>query len=122
GLSPFVSEFLVIVGSWQYAEWVAAVAVTGIIWAALYILLMYQRTMTGPVRPEVAGMSDLTTREVVALGPVLVLILGPGLCPQPLLGVINPAVEDTVVCVAGASAGAAAEPADGATAEEGDNC
>ncbi|MDP9820705.1 NADH-quinone oxidoreductase subunit M [Nocardioides massiliensis] len=121
GLSPFVSEFLVIVGSWQYAIWVAVIAVTGIIWAALYILLMYQRTMTGPTRPEVAGMSDLKVREIVALAPVLVLILGLGLFPKPLLDVINPAVEDTLVFVDGASVEPVATAVDDATAEEGDN-
>lgn len=103
GLSPFVSEFLVLVGSWQYAPWVAIVGVSGIVLAALYILLMYQRTMTGPTRPEVAEMGDLKVREVVALAPVLVLILGLGLFPKPLLSVINPAVEDTLVFVDGNS-------------------
>jgi NADH-quinone oxidoreductase subunit M len=96
GLSPFVSEFLVIVGAFAHSEVAAAFAVTGIVLAAIYILLMYQRTMTGPTRPEVAGMRDLGTREVVALAPVLLLILVLGFFPKPLLSVINPSVDHTM--------------------------
>ena len=59
GLSPFVSEFLVMVGGVRPQLVVAAFAVFGIVLAALYILLMYQRTMTGPVRPGLEAMVDL---------------------------------------------------------------
>jgi len=96
GLSPFVSEFLVIVGTFSYSAVAVAFAVIGIVLAAIYILLMYQRTMTGPTRPEVVGMRDLGTREVVALAPVLVLIVGLGFFPKPLLSVINPSVDHTM--------------------------
>lgn len=99
GLSPFVSEFLVIVGAFGYSEVAAAFAVIGIVLAAIYILLMYQRTMTGPTRTEVAGMRDLGTREVVALAPVLLLIVALGFFPKPLLDVINPAVDHTLTQV-----------------------
>jgi NADH-quinone oxidoreductase subunit M len=96
GLSPFVSEFLVIVGAFSHSEVAAAFAVSGIVLAAIYILLMYQRTMTGPTRDEVSGMRDLGTREVVALAPVLVLIVALGFFPKPLLSVINPSVDHTM--------------------------
>ncbi|WP_435742935.1 NADH-quinone oxidoreductase subunit M [Nocardioides sp. SYSU DS0663] len=48
GLSTFVSEFLVIVAAFEHAWWVGAIAVTGIVLAAIYVLWMYQRVMTGP--------------------------------------------------------------------------
>ena len=96
GLSPFVSEFLVLVGTFSYSVWFAVFAVLGIVLAALYILLMYQRTMTGPTRPEVVGMPDLNLREISALAPLLLLIVVLGFYPKPLLSVINPAVEDTL--------------------------
>jgi NADH-quinone oxidoreductase subunit M len=96
GLSPFVSEFLVIVGAFAHSEVAAAFAVSGIVLAAIYILLMYQRTMTGPTREEVRGMPDLGTREIVALAPVLVLIVVLGFFPKPLLSVINPSVDHTM--------------------------
>lgn len=99
GLSPFVSEFLVIVGAFAHSKVVAAFAVTGIVWAAIYILLMYQRTMTGPTREEVAGMKDLKTREVLALAPLVLLIVVLGFFPKPLLSVINPSVDHTMTRV-----------------------
>ena len=96
GLSPFVSEFLVIVGAFSYSHVAAAFAVSGIVLAAIYILFMYQRTMTGPTRDEVAGFADLGTREVAALAPVLLLIVILGFFPKPLLSVINPSVDHTL--------------------------
>ncbi len=96
GLSPFVSEFLVLVGTFVHNWWYAAFAVLGIVLAALYILLMYQRTMTGPVRPELAGIKDLNLREVSALAPLVLLIVLLGFYPRPLTALINPAVGHTL--------------------------
>jgi NADH-quinone oxidoreductase subunit M len=96
GLSPFVSEFLVLLGAFTHNWWYAAFAVLGIVLSAVYILLMYQRTMTGPTRPEVAGFKDLGAREVTALAPLLVLIVLLGFYPRPLTSIINPAVRDTL--------------------------
>ena len=56
GLAPFVSEFLVLVGTFTRYPVVGVIAVLGIVLAALYILLMYQRTMTGPVARRGRGM------------------------------------------------------------------
>jgi NADH-quinone oxidoreductase subunit M len=99
GLSPFVSEFLVIVGAFSHSPVTAAFAVIGIVLVAIYILWMYQRTMTGPTRAEVIGMRDLGTREVVSLAPVLLLIVVLGFFPKPLLSIINPAVDHTMAQV-----------------------
>ncbi len=96
GLSPFVSELLVMVGAFVHSPWAAAFAVPGIVLAAIYILWMYQRTMTGPVREGVVGMRDLNVREIAALAPLLVLIVVLGFYPKPLLDVINPAVDHTM--------------------------
>jgi NADH-quinone oxidoreductase subunit M len=96
GLSPFVSEFLVLVGTFTYNWWYAVFAVLGIVLAALYILLMYQRTMTGPVRPELAGLTDLNRREIGALAPLLLLIVLLGFFPKPLLSVIDHGVGSTL--------------------------
>ncbi|UYM03689.1 NADH-quinone oxidoreductase subunit M [Solicola gregarius] len=96
GLSPFVSEFLVLAGTFTHSIAAAVVATLGIVLAALYILLMYQRTMTGPLRDDNAGVTDLRPRELAALAPAVVLIIGLGFFPQPLLDVINPAVSDTL--------------------------
>jgi NADH-quinone oxidoreductase subunit M len=116
GLSPFVSEFLVMLGAFTHNFWYAVFAVLGIVLAALYILLMYQRTMTGPPRPENAAIRDLGVREVTALAPLLVLIVLLGFYPKPLTSIVNPAVADTLQQV-GAKDPAPAVPA-AAPAEE----
>ena len=99
GLSTFVSEFLVLVGTFSRYKVAASFATAGIILAAIYILWMYQRTMTGPVREEVAAMPDLRARELWAVGPLIALIIALGVYPKPVLDVINPAVHQTLVQV-----------------------
>jgi NADH-quinone oxidoreductase subunit M len=96
GLSSFISEFLVLVGTFSRYPVAAVVATFGIVLAALYILLMYQRTMTGPVREGVEKFSDLKTREVIALSPLVAVIIALGFVPQPVMNVINPAIERTM--------------------------
>ncbi|MCA1824567.1 MAG: NADH-quinone oxidoreductase subunit M [Mycobacteriales bacterium] len=98
GLNGFVSEFLVLVGTFLRHRVLAALATTGIILAALYILLAYQRTMTGPITNDAnRGMADLSTREKVVIAPVLALIVLLGIYPKPLLDVITPAVDRNVL-------------------------
>jgi NADH-quinone oxidoreductase subunit M len=99
GLSPFVSEFLVLVGTFVYNFWYAIFAVLAIVLAAMYILWMYQRTMTGPARPELAGIKDLNVREIAALAPLVALIVLLGFYPKPLTAIINPAVHATMQSV-----------------------
>jgi NADH-quinone oxidoreductase subunit M len=99
GLSTFVSEFLVLIGTYQRYPVAAVLGAVGVILAALYVLLMYQRTMQGPLRlPALLGdrMRDLQLREVMAVAPLLALMLVLGVYPKPLTDVINPAVEATM--------------------------
>jgi NADH-quinone oxidoreductase subunit M len=96
GLSTFVSEFLVLVGTFQRYRVAAVIATVGIILAALYILLMYQRMMTGP-KPEIAvGTRDLSGREKWVVAPLLAAFIVLGFYPKPVLDVINPAVTATL--------------------------
>jgi NADH-quinone oxidoreductase subunit M len=99
GLNTFVSEFLVLVGTFTRYKAAAVAATVGIILAAIYMLWMYQRMMTGPVRKEVEGFSDLRARELWAVGPLVALIIALGVYPQPVLNIINPAVHRTLVQV-----------------------
>ena len=99
GLSTFVSEFLVLLGTYSRYPVAAVLAAIGVIFAALYVLLMYQRTMQGPLRlPLHLGdrMRDLGLREVLAIAPLLALMIVLGVYPKPLTDVINPAVEATM--------------------------
>ena len=99
GLSTFVSEFLVLVGTFQRYPVAGVVATVGIILAAIYILLAIQRMLTGPKPEPVAGLRDLTGREAWVVAPVIVAIIGLGVFPGPVLDVINPAVKRTMTSV-----------------------
>src|SRR5204862_5212304 len=75
GLSTFVSEFLVLVGTFTRYRAAAVAATVGIILAAIYILWLYQRTMTGPVRRETEKFSALRARELWAAGTLVALLI-----------------------------------------------
>ncbi|MFF0382911.1 NADH-quinone oxidoreductase subunit M [Streptomyces sp. NPDC004286] len=96
GLAPFVSEFLVLVGTFSRYPVIGIIATLGIVLAALYTLVLYQRTMTGPVRPEVSAMPDLKVREVLVVAPLIVLLVLLGVYPKPLTDIVNPAVKQTM--------------------------
>jgi NADH-quinone oxidoreductase subunit M len=96
GTNSFVSEFLVLIGSFTVQPVAAVIATAGIILAALYILLMYQRTMQGKLNPELPKMNDLSRREAFVIAPMLILILALGFYPKPVLDVITPAVKATM--------------------------
>ncbi|MCX4527460.1 MULTISPECIES: NADH-quinone oxidoreductase subunit M [unclassified Streptomyces] len=96
GLAPFVSEFLVLVGTYARYPVVGIIATFGIVLAALYTLVLYQRTMTGPVKEEVRTMPDLHLREMLVVAPLIALLIGLGVYPKVLTDIVNPAVEHTM--------------------------
>jgi NADH-quinone oxidoreductase subunit M len=96
GLNSFISEFLVLVGTFQRYRVAAVIASFGIILAALYILLMYQRMMTGPKPESAAGTPDLSHREKWVVFPLIAAFIVLGFYPKPVLDVINPAVARTL--------------------------
>jgi NADH-quinone oxidoreductase subunit M len=95
GLSTFVSEFLVLVGTFTVHRWFAVVATFGIVLAAVYVLWMVQRTIHGPVREGIESFRDLDRREAWVIAPVMLVIVFLGVYPKPLLDVINPAVHSS---------------------------
>jgi NADH-quinone oxidoreductase subunit M len=100
GTAPFVSEFLVLIGTFTVNKTVAIVATAGIILAAVYVLWMVQRTTQGTLNPDLAGVramrKDLSLRESLVVAPLVALLLFFGFYPKPLLDVINPAVAATM--------------------------
>ena len=91
GLSSFVSEFLVLVGTYTRYPVAAVIATFGIVLAALYILIPVQKALHGPTTPGNENLSDLNLREKIAIAPVIAIIVALGFYPSPLLNVINPA-------------------------------
>ncbi len=98
GLSSFVSEFMVLAGTFSRHPAYAVISTLAIVLAALYILIVYQRTMTGPVTTQVQSTvtTDATGRERLAMAPLIVLIVFLGVFPRPMLSVIEPAVQATM--------------------------
>jgi NADH-quinone oxidoreductase subunit M len=96
GMSTFVSEFLVLVGTFTRHKGLAVLATTGIVLAAIYVLYLYQRAFQGAVSEKVGKFRDLNVREVLAVAPLIALIVVLGVYPKPVLDVINPAVTATL--------------------------
>lgn len=93
GLAPFVSEFLVLVGTFTRYPVFAVLAATGLVLSAVYILWLYQRLMTGPRKEP---LRDLVPRELTVVMPLLAMLIVLGVYPKPALDVIDPAVGHTV--------------------------
>ena len=97
GLGSFVSEFMVLAGTFGRHPAYAVVSTLAIVLAALYILIMYQRTMTGPASEEVKEkVTELNGRERLAMAPLVLLILLLGVFPKPMLSVIEPSTQATM--------------------------
>jgi NADH-quinone oxidoreductase subunit M len=97
GLNGFIGEFMILMGTWA-VNWVwAAVAATGIILGAGYMLWLYQRVMFGRLdNPANQSLKDLTVREFAAFLPLLVLAFWIGVFPKPFLDIIDKPVEKVV--------------------------
>ncbi|OZC71792.1 NADH-quinone oxidoreductase subunit M [Rhodococcus sp. 15-725-2-2b] len=97
GLAPFVSEFLVLIGTFGRYGVAAIVAAGALVLSAIYILWLYQRVMTGPVREDNRTVPDLVRRELAVVVPLIALLIVLGVYPKPALDVITPAVQSTIV-------------------------
>jgi NADH-quinone oxidoreductase subunit M len=91
GLSSFVSEFLVLVGTFTRYPVAAVIATFGIVLAALYVLIPVQRALHGPTTLGNENLADLNIREKLAIAPVIAVIVFLGFYPAPALNIINPA-------------------------------
>ena len=114
GLNGFVGEFTILLGAWEAGAnlmdsalksyWFAALAAVGVILAAVYILLMFQKMFLGPVdKEENRNLKDLHWREIVTLVPLLVFIFWIGLYPAPFFNLMAPAVDKMLAAIQVAS-------------------
>jgi NADH-quinone oxidoreductase subunit M len=109
GCNGFVGEFLILLGAFRDWPWATAVATSGVIFAALYLLWMYERVMFGPlVHEENKRLSDLSRREVAVLVPIIALCFLMGVYPKPFFERIQPSVDRMIdLCQAERGGGAA---------------
>jgi NADH-quinone oxidoreductase subunit M len=109
GLNGFVGEFLILLGAFQVDRTAAVFATTGIIFAAVYLLWMYQRVIFGEVTKEAnRRLPDLSLREWVVLLPVLLFIVWIGVYPGAFTGVTETSVQALIIQVQSKAAATAA--------------
>ncbi|MFC4554453.1 NADH-quinone oxidoreductase subunit M [Georgenia faecalis] len=98
GLSGFVPEYLVLLGTFRVSPVAAVAAVLAVVVAALYILLPYQRMFTGRTREELAATPDLGGRERWAVvAPLVAAMLVLGIYPAPVLDAVRPVAEELAI-------------------------
>ncbi|HYB69465.1 MAG TPA: Fe-S-binding domain-containing protein, partial [Candidatus Bathyarchaeia archaeon] len=114
GLNGFVGEFLILLGTFQVSRGYAVVATAGIIFAAVYLLWMYQRVCFGEVTREAnRRLSDLSLREWAVLVPVLVFIVWIGVYPTTFTTMTEPSVQALITQVQSKAQAASAMLASG---------
>jgi len=115
GMNGFVGEFLILVGAFgsalDHARVFTAVAATGVILSAVYMLWMFQRVNYGPVtNPKNQGLRDLSVREWLVIAPICAMAVLMGVFPRVFLAPMEPAVRRTVTEVVGEAQMNAAGP------------
>jgi NADH-quinone oxidoreductase subunit M len=91
GLCNFVGEYLILQGAMAANFWYAALAATGVIWGAIYMLRVVRETMFGEITlEENRALPDVGARETFALAALLLVAVWIGIAPQAMLQKINP--------------------------------
>jgi NADH-quinone oxidoreductase subunit M len=97
GLNGFIGEFMILMGTFPVSWLWTAIAATGIVLGAGYMLWLYQRVMFGKLdNPANAALQDLSAREMATFMPLILLALWIGLFPKPFLNVIDKPVEKVI--------------------------
>jgi len=93
GLNGFVSEFLVVRGSWPVYTWLTLIAMIGLLFTGAYILKGIRGVLHGPFNMAWKNTRvEIETREIIAIAPLMILMLITGLAPNWVLSVINSSV------------------------------
>ncbi|MFI5011852.1 MAG: NADH-quinone oxidoreductase subunit M [Hyphomicrobiales bacterium] len=94
GTSGFIGEFLTLVGTFRANSWVAFFATFGVILSAAYALWLYRKIIFGKLtKPELAGMLDLSPRELWIMAPLVVLVIFYGIRPGSILEAFSAPTE-----------------------------
>ena len=100
GLSGFVSEYLILIGTFATHAWWGVFGALGVVAAAVYLLWAYQRVFHGRATGQNAEIADASTKERWVMAPVVVLIVMLGVFPHPVLDRISPSVQQLIEHVA----------------------
>ncbi len=101
GTSGFIGEFLVLVGAYQVSTTVTALAATGVVLGAAYMLYLYKRVVFGElVKSDVKAMKDVDGREVAIFLPMIGLVFWMGIYPSSFTAPMAPALGKVLERVA----------------------
>ena len=95
GLSGFVPEFMVLLGTWKINPLAAIFAVLGVVLAALYLLIPYQAIFTGPPT-NAEKFTDMNMREKGVIAPLIVAMVVLGIWSAPLVSALNPVADGAI--------------------------
>lgn len=100
GTSGFVGELLVLLGAFKVNKVIAAIAATGVVLGACYMLWLYKRVVFGEItRDEVREMLDLSRREKVVFVPIVVMVIVLGVYPALILDFMHTSVDQVIAQV-----------------------
>lgn len=103
GLSGFIPEYMVLLGSFKVNTVYGVASVIGVVLSALYVLMAYQRLFTGEPDERRTGMSDMTGSEKSVTGVLIAAMLFLGLYPAPVLDALSPIAESLATIIGSAS-------------------
>jgi len=97
GTNGFIGEFTILLGTWSYNKVYAILGATGVIFAACYMLWMYQRVFYGKLtNPANEKLTDLNMREKMVLVPLVIMIFWIGFYPRPFFKIMEPSVKAVI--------------------------
>ena len=104
GMNGFIGEFLILLGGFLWNVKLAAVAATGVILSAVYMLWMFQRVNYGEVtNSKNTSLPDLLPREWALMVPTIAMAIVMGIVPNVFLRPMEPSVKKTIERVTGRS-------------------
>ena len=102
GTSGFVGEFLVLLSIFSVNTYFAVFATTGVVLAATYSLWLYRKIIFGQlIKDDLKDILDLSSREIVIFVPLILLTIGIGIYPIPILEIIEPSSQLTLEIING---------------------
>ena len=97
GTSGFVGELLVLTGAFQVNTWLAALAATGLILGAAYMLYLYRRVVFGVLdKDSVRAMLDLSPREIAVFAPLVLVVFWMGIYPSTFIDMMSVSVDNLI--------------------------
>ena len=97
GLSGFIAEALVFLGSFSVFQSYTMIAAIGIILTAAYLLWMFKRVFFGELNPKYKTLTDMSIGQILYMAPLTVLVVVFGVWPKPILDILRPSLDGLIL-------------------------